>query len=1044
MTKKTNDYKFKEVIMKNKKNFLTFLVILSLVLVSNLYSEQTYQLKTPNFRIETTEDGFHSITIDRFYSYAVPGYPDLPARVYRVALPPDVDPHSIKVNYTIEKTEGCGIYNIKEIPAMRTWVDGQYITGNKADVYTKDDFFPERCIEYAGFSQMRKWRIVTLKYTPFQYNPVTNELRVVSEVNVTIDYQPGYNSDAIEFELHDTVMDRRARKFLMNYEESVGWYESVGSYEPSVTYDYVIITTNTIESTSTKLGDFVTYLSSIGFSPLVITEDEYGGLTGQAPNGTAEKIRKWLQDNYTAYGIEYVLLIGNPDPDDPSSGSDSVGDIPMKMCWPRRTESSYKESPTDYFFADLTGNWDLDGDQYFGEYGDDTGTGGVDFVNEVYVGRIPVYSGVSNLDSVLTKTINYGNSSSTSWRKSALLPMSFSDSTTDGAYLGEAMKNNYLTSNGYSTWTMYMQGSLCSAGDSSFSSNQELLDGATKTRWMNNDYGMVWWWGHGSTTKAYLGFSGCGWGTIMYYTDAPSLDDNHPSFVYQCSCNNGYPESSSNLGTALLYNGAIGTVSASRVSWYAVTSWGTWLKYYCDNASIGYYYGYELAANEKDAGTALYDVKSDMGVYRYNYWGGCHIMNLYDFNLYGDPSAMIPERETISITVTSPNGGENWELGSTQNITWNAAGITGNVWISLFKDGVNLGAIKGNLNASAGSYTWTVGSLSNGTTVSPGSGYTIRVKEQGGGVEDFSDAPFTICGLEVTSPNGGENWQLGSTRNITWNAAGIPGQVWLSLFKDGTNLGAIKGNLDASAGSYTWTVGNLANGTTVSAGSGYTVRVKEQGGGLQDFSDASFTISDTTPSLTLNSPNGGETWELGSAQNITWNATGITGNVWLSLFKDGANLGAIKGNLDASAGTYTWTVGTLSNGTTVSPGSGYTVRVKQQGGGLQDFSDSSFTISGLEVTSPNGGENWQLGSTRNITWNAAGISGQVWLSLFKDGANVGAIIGNLNPAAGSYAWTVGNLSNGTTVSAGSGYTVRVKRQGGGVQDFSDAPFSIYE
>ena len=159
------------------------------------------------------------------------------------------------------------------------------------------------------------------------------------------------------------------------------------------------------------------YLAGKGFSPILVTEDDYADLTGQAPDGTAEKIRQWLINNYQAMGLKYVLLIGNPDPDDPSSSSDSVGDVPMKMCWPRSIESSYKESPTDYFYADLTGNWDLDGDGYFGEfgtaYGDpdcDRGDGGVDFLNEVYVGRIPVYTGGgAQLDSVLSKIIAYGN-----------------------------------------------------------------------------------------------------------------------------------------------------------------------------------------------------------------------------------------------------------------------------------------------------------------------------------------------------------------------------------------------------------------------------------------------------------------------------------------------------------------------------------------------------------------------------------------------------------------------------------------------------------
>jgi len=505
---------------------------------SLLFGEQTYKIRTPNFKIDEKTDGFHQISIDGFFSYGVPGYPDLPAILYHIA----------------------------------------------------------------------------------------------------------------------TIMDERARKILMNYSESEQWYESSDpKLGPSQVHDYVILTTNSIEASSTKLSDYLTYLSSKGYSPLVVTEDDYGGLTGQAPNGTAEKIRQWLINNYVGYAIQFVLLIGNPNPS---------GDVPMKMCWPRWSSSSYRESPTDYFYADLTGNWNNDGDSYFGEYPDDGGVGGVDFANEVYVGRIPVYSGVANLDSVLTKIISYGNAncSGIGWRESTLLPMSFSDSTTDGAYLAEYMKSNYLTPQGYSSWTLYQQGSLCTAANSAFSSNQELVDGATLTRWANNNYGMVWWWGHGSETGAYLGYTGCGWGTIMESSGTSSLNDNFPSFVYQCSCNNGYPEFSNNLGTALLYNGAICTVSASRVSWYAVTSWYTGLKYYCDNASIGYYYGNELVINDKKAGVALYDVKSDMGANQYTWWGGAHWMNLFDFNLYGDPAMALSECASAH-TVSTPDTPTGTDLG---------------------------------------------------------------------------------------------------------------------------------------------------------------------------------------------------------------------------------------------------------------------------------------------------------------------------------------------------------------------------------------------
>jgi hypothetical protein len=621
-----------------------------------LYADQSVHLRVPEYRIELTPGGFHQIIVDQYYSYGVPGYPDVPSKIYRIAVPPGVELRSIKVEFIELESISLGSLQIRELPPMATWADGQQTVAEKASVYSNDAYYPEKTVELLGVSQMRKWRLVNVKYNPFRYNPVTRDLRYSPRVAVTVRYPGRREGVAADAELADGIMEERAQKKIINYPEAKDWYTpSIPVPMPSQIHNYVIITTNAIEAASATLTSFVSYLASRGFSPLVITENEYGVLAGQSPNGTAEKIRQWLINNYVSYGIEYVLLVGNPDPS---------GNVPMKMCWPRRSESTYQESPTDYFYADLTGNWDLDGDGYFGEYPDDDGIGGVDFDNEVYVGRIPVYSGVTNLDTTLTKIMNYWNASSITWRSNALLPMSYSDSTTDGAYLGEAMENNYLSSAGISTWTMYMQGGLCPEANSSFSSNEELLDGATKARWMANPYGMVWWWGHGSSTSASLGYSACGWGTIMSTSDTSSLNDNYPSFVYQCSCNNGYPESSSNLGTALLYRGAIATVSATRVSWYAVTSWSPSLKYYCDNASIGYYYGLELVSNHKGAAAALYDVKSDMGANHYTSWGGCHWMNLFDFNVYGNPVTSLSDQAPAHV-VSAPNAPAGASTGQT-------------------------------------------------------------------------------------------------------------------------------------------------------------------------------------------------------------------------------------------------------------------------------------------------------------------------------------------------------------------------------------------
>ena len=621
-----------------------------------------FELDVPSYSISKDADLLDRVEIAGFEPGGKIGNPQLPNRVYNVALPPDTNWESVSLEVVVLDTEDVeGEFEIAPVPPPVTWDKGtkmigwgesaEYIVdGKNTLVYESDSFYPSQNMDIVTLSQMRKWNFAKLVYRPVKYNPLTGKLKIATKIKVSLSFQTdGFKDEAL---MADTVMDNVAAEMLMNYEEAKQWYsvsdqtlslDGVSSNAPSPSTTYVIITTNAIESGSSKLANFITHKQSQGYTVMTITEDEYGGLTGQSPNGTAEKIRKWLIDNYVSENIEYVLLIGDPDPDDPKNGSDSVGDVPMKMLWPREhatTYTSYDEAPSDYFYADLTGNWNLDGDSLFGEYDGDRGTGGVDFSAEVYVGRIPVYgASYTSLDSILQKIIDYETASSGSigWRESALLPMSFSDSSTDGAYLAESMMDDYLDAEGYSSWTMYQQGSLCTGANSSFSSDEELHGNtAVKDRWSANDYGIVNWWGHGGSTSVSYGYSGCGWGTLLDNTQTSALDDSHPSFVYQCSCLNGYPENSGNLGYSILENGGIGTVSASRVSWYAIGTWSP-MTSVADNASIGYYWHENLVVDEDPASKALYQVKSTMGTG----WGDQSWMNLFDFNLYGDPSTSI-------------------------------------------------------------------------------------------------------------------------------------------------------------------------------------------------------------------------------------------------------------------------------------------------------------------------------------------------------------------------------------------------------------------
>ena len=105
------------------------------------------------------------------------------------------------------------------------------------------------------------------------------------------------------------------------------------SAEADPAYNYVIITTNYISANSTKLDDYIAHRTAQGYSILVKTVESIEAEYTKALRPTlfettderADRIKAYLKDKYLTYGFEYVLFIGNPDPDDVFGSPDSVG-----------------------------------------------------------------------------------------------------------------------------------------------------------------------------------------------------------------------------------------------------------------------------------------------------------------------------------------------------------------------------------------------------------------------------------------------------------------------------------------------------------------------------------------------------------------------------------------------------------------------------------------------------------------------------------------------------------------------------------------------
>jgi hypothetical protein len=91
-----------------------------------------------------------------------------------------------------------------------------------------------------------------------------------------------------------------------------------------------------------------------------------------------------------------------------------------------------------------------------------------------------------------------------------------------------------------------------------------------------------------------------------------------------------------------------------------------------------------------------------------------------------------------SLTLASPNGGEQWENLFTHPVTW-TDNFGGGVNIALYRNGLYTAALADNTPGD-GEYLWVPG-----LALAPGPGYTLRVTSVlNPAVYDESNAPFTL------------------------------------------------------------------------------------------------------------------------------------------------------------------------------------------------------------------------------------------------------------------------------------------------------------
>jgi len=624
-------------------------------------------LRSGSYRFIEGREGSR-IEMNGFDYLKEPGRPMLPERESLVLLPPGARALSLEVE-ELGAEPLAGTHRIAPTPPLLPLAGPAHSANLLARVmekwketseaaYQDDRAYPAEVARIAGTGTLRKYSYVRIAYRPFTYRAVSGRLVRRDAARVLVNYalpDPA-KAEALLAErlLEDTVADERAARLFVNYDDLKGLYqpERFGGAQPkgppSDHDDYVIVTTEALEDAVAASG-FPAWKTSLGFDVrTVLTSDPE--ICARPGGDLAEQIRNFLRDRYTDWGIQYVLLAGNEG-------------VPMRLCFPDPDNHWHIAGalglgsvPTDAYYADLSSpdanSWDLDGDGFYGEFGHDA----PDFLPEVYVGRIPT-DDPARVAYTLEKLIRVEQDTG-AWKRRALHAGAvlfyenqdrFGTPFRDGAVVVDRIEREVMGG-----WTVSRYSEQAGLVHSTYS--WPALNHTVFTReWRHGAYGVVNWAGHGSPEAVWrviwMGDDGDGvpetngsdwFDDEAFIGDWSGIGDDHPSIVFAVSCyvGNPGPNGSGNLGIDLLTNpalgGAAGVVSATQ---YAVVT-SAWPALPGGAESMCYEFNRHLIAGPggpQRLGAALHDSKHFCHV-RYGWESHNEYRNMYDYNLYGDPS----------------------------------------------------------------------------------------------------------------------------------------------------------------------------------------------------------------------------------------------------------------------------------------------------------------------------------------------------------------------------------------------------------------------
>lgn len=239
------------------------------------------------------------------------GKPDLPGVGQLIALPEGAKATLKVTDYKTEIIENIAIAPAPVIPFDTDKKPMKYEKDSK--VYSQDRFYPANPFKLSQKLEIRGVDVVTLGITPFQYNPVTKELKIYRDIKFEVVFEGGkgqYGEDKYRSVFWESTLSQN----LINYNAlpKIDFNKETNRTKDGEA-DYVIITIDDPDFIA-KANEIAEFRRKQGISTMVLTTADLGG-------NTIANIENWVDDAYNNWSnpIDAVLLLG-----DYSTSSDGI------------------------------------------------------------------------------------------------------------------------------------------------------------------------------------------------------------------------------------------------------------------------------------------------------------------------------------------------------------------------------------------------------------------------------------------------------------------------------------------------------------------------------------------------------------------------------------------------------------------------------------------------------------------------------------------------------------------------------------------------